>query len=660
MTRLKLVLYFFFLTGGVASAQTFRAYISAGEKAMADKDYYSATEYFIKALEFENNDLSLKFKMAEASRLFNDVNVAAYWYNQVVLNDRENRYPVALFYLAMMNKMKGEYETAKNLFFKYNNLHAADSNYYSIRAHKEIAGCETAYQLTQHPVGAEVSNMGNTINTVYSDFAGYLLGDSVLYYSSLRFPSANSKTKETKAYFTRILKSAKSRNKWHQPTPLPEDINQTGIHNANLTFSSDNQWIVFTRCQPLNKAEMRCELFASRFKNGSWSKPFRLPDSINKKGTTSTQPALALRGAEGYTLYYVSDRDSGFGNLDIWYALMTADGQFSEPLNAGSEINTGENEITPFFNDETRTLYFSSDRSEGLGGYDVFYSAKVGETQFSAPENAGYPINSSYHDLYFTTSFKEDRGMITSNRPGSMYIKSKTCCYDLYEYVLTKKQPPLIDTLIVLDGSSEPDTLAFLNDTPKIKATRRLLPLVLYFDNDQPDPKTVKTETNWRYDDLYYRYLSRKNEFVAEYSKGLSEQKRKAAENAINKLFSEVIISSFARLDSVASLLSEELQDGKKITLVVRGQASPLASTAYNENLSKRRISSLVNYLLNYKNRSLEIFSKKGSLNIEWIAAGKSLAPADVSDDLNDLRNSVYSPKAALERKIELINVKIE
>ncbi|MBL7928658.1 MAG: PD40 domain-containing protein [Bacteroidia bacterium] len=645
----------FLLLSISVSAQTFKAFVNAGEQALQNGDYYAASEYFMKALEFENDDLNVKYKMAEASRLFNDVNVAAYWYNQTILKDHDNRYPLALFHLAMMNKMKGEYETAKNLFFRYYSKHAADSDYYAVRARKEITGCEEAYQLTQRALPVEIKNMGNSINTVYSDFGGIIPGDSVLYFSSLRFEVTDEKTKKPLSYLTRILKSSFLNNKRNMPLPLDTSINSVDLHTANVTFSSDRKWMVFTRCTSLTKSDMRCELFASRNVNGQWQRPFRLPDSINLKEFTVTQPSLAARGADGYTLYFVSDKKDGFGKLDIWKSEMTTNGEFSSPVNLGSTINTDENEITPFFNDYTQTLYFSSDRAEGLGGYDIFYASVAGN-DFSTPVNAGFPLNSSYHDLYFTTSPDEDKGIITSNRQGSLFIKSKTCCYDLWEYEVLKKQPPVLDTLLVLDGTKE----EYKKDTPKIKEARSLLPLVLYFDNDHPDPRTLKTETRFAYDELYNNYIGRKQEYLREFSKGLDEKRKQSAETAIQLLFNQTIIPAYMKLDSVARLLSDELNEGKKIRLVVRGQASPLASARYNDNLSRRRISSLVNYLMRYGDKSLADFEKKGSLVIEWKPVGKSMAPASVSDDLKDLRNSVYSPAAALERKIEVIDVIVE
>ena len=46
--------------------------------------------------------------------------------------------------------------------------------------------------------------------------------------------------------------------------------------------------------------------------------------------------------------------------------------------------------------------------------------------------NIGYPINSSYDDLYFTVSKKGEDGFFVSNRPDS--INKSTCCDDIFYY----------------------------------------------------------------------------------------------------------------------------------------------------------------------------------------------------------------------------------
>ena len=71
-------------------------------------------------------------------------------------------------------------------------------------------------------------------------------------------------------------------------------------------------------------------------------------------------------GKSYYT--FVSDRDGGFGGTDIWVCTIDSSGNFGNPINCGKQINSEDNEITPFFNQSDGKLYFSSDRKNGMGG----------------------------------------------------------------------------------------------------------------------------------------------------------------------------------------------------------------------------------------------------------------------------------------------------
>ncbi len=166
-----------------------------------------------------------------------------------------------------------------------------------------------------------------------------------------------------------------------------------------------------------------------------WSKPEKLPPLINDPNYTSTQPALGRTAKTNREiLYYVSDRPDGRGGLDIWYTVWNDKKQlFSKPRNLGFKINTAGDEMTPFYNLSTRNLYFSSNGLPGIGGLDIFKA--FGErNRWSNINNLGYPINSSYDDLYFTVNKSGEFGFFVSNRPGGKSINNETCCDDIYYY----------------------------------------------------------------------------------------------------------------------------------------------------------------------------------------------------------------------------------
>ncbi|HKR04209.1 MAG TPA: hypothetical protein VJY62_06185 [Bacteroidia bacterium] len=661
--QIKNILFFslFFISSFCSFSQTYKAYINAGEKAFLDGDYYTAQSYYAKALEFDNDDAGLDFKAAEASRLFNDYYAAAYYYNQTITEDKDKRFPLALYWLAAMNKMMAEYGVAKNLFLQYYTQHAADSDYYSQRAGREVADCDTAIQMMKDTVPADVKNLGSTINSVYSDFAGQIIRDSIFYYSSLRFANRDPKTRKTKNYISKILESKPTGANYGEPEPLDTSFNLPDLHDCNAAFSADNKLMIFTRCTPVTYSSMRCELFESRNVKGEWSSPIRLNDSINLQGYTATQPSIANNGAEGYVLYFVSDRPGGYGKTDIWKSFISTSRMYSQPENPGANINTKDEEITPYFSNTSQTLYFSSDGFTGMGGYDIFKS-KMTNNVFAPAKNIGYPLNTSYHDLYYTINDAGDKGLLSSNRLGSMYIKNKTCCYDIYAYNLLRKDTveEIADSIAALPVAAVPEIKTAETVVAAIDLAKQLLPLELYFHNDEPDNRTTWNSTKKNYRDLYNKYMAMKKEYERVYSSNLKGQAKENAIQSVNEFFDNTVTSNFNRLEKFSSLLLQELKTGKKIEITVRGFTSPLAKTDYNIHLSKRRISSFLNYLKTFENGAIESFVQNKMLTIVEDPAGETYVKQGVSDNLRDKRNSVYSPAASAERKIQVIDVKID
>ena len=198
-----------------------------------------------------------------------------------------------------------------------------------------------------------------------------------------------------------------------------------------------------------------------------------------------------------------------------------------------------------------------------------------------------------------------------------------------------------------------------------VNQLKLLVPLTLYFDNDQPDSKTLKTSTNKSYNKIYETYLSLKNNYKTEYSKGLSSGKKLQAEQNIELLFTDSVMHGMQQLQKFASLLSQILPEGEQVKITLKGYCSPLASSDYNKNLARRRISCVRNYFAEYNNGELKSYiitpthpsEHTGNIEFTEEEIGELKASSNVSDDLRDKKNSVYSPSAALERKIQIIAI---
>ena len=133
--------------------------------------------------------------------------------------------------------------------------------------------------------------------------------------------------------------------------------------------------------------------------------------------------------------FFVSDRENGQGGLDIWFTYYDSKRkEWKEPKNCGKRINTPANELTPYYNIETKTLYFSSDGHPGMGGLDIFKAFGDGKN-FENALNLRQPINSSFDDLYFILESNGQRGFFTSNRDGGYSLRHANCCDDVYEFI---------------------------------------------------------------------------------------------------------------------------------------------------------------------------------------------------------------------------------
>jgi hypothetical protein len=232
---------------------------------------------------------------------------------------------------------------------------------------------------------------------------------------------------------------------------------------------------------------------------------------------------------------------------------------------------------------------------------------------------------------------------VSSNRLGVKYAKNPTCCSDIFGFSKPIEVKPV----------TKKETLADLN---------KRLPVTLYFHNDTPDPRSRETTTNVNYTDSYTDYMAMIPEYKKEYSKGLNGEKASDAEEDIESFFTEYVEKGVKDLDLFKTLLLEELHKGLRIRVSVRGFASPLAKTEYNVALTQRRIQSLINHLNVCNNGAFRPYLEGtaingGKLEVVGIPFGEYTANQITSDNPNDIKNSVFSRAAAIERKIEIQSV---
>ena len=185
------------------------------------------------------------------------------------------------------------------------------------------------------------------------------------------------------------------------------------------------------------------------------------------------------------------------------------------------------------------------------------------------------------------------------------------------------------------------------------------LPLLLYFDNDMPDRRSIDMYTSKSYSDVYYPFINRKETFKTRFGRRVSPSERQQATDEIDQFFENEVKGGYEKLNEFLDILYSYLREGRRADLSIKGYTSPLAATKYNLVLGQRRVSSVKNEIRRYKNGVLMPYVSSGTLSITDISFGETLAPEDVSDRSSDTTNSIYSVEASKERRVEIIKIKI-
>lgn len=639
MSRLYLALIFVSCLGSLFGQQELKKYLEFAREKQNDGDYVYALKYYDKAMKIDSNSINTLWEYAETLRAYKDYKKAAYYYGKVFERENGELYPYSLLYYGLMLKQNGKYEEALDIFKQAKKKYRSDRRGYLYKkSRNEVQSCIWAKSNVGDSLSLIFEHLPPAVNTVDSEF-GHRVYQNKLYLSSLKADSTDDEVVFDTSYHTHLYTSEIEDSSFQKPDRIG-DLFWRKFNTGNGTFSLDGERFYFSFCENENTG-YNCKILVAYVEGDNFVDIDTLGPIINEPGTNTTMPFIGeWEGSE--VLFYASNREDGDGGMDIWYSFIKNGNQFRRPINV-KRINSMDNELSPYWDSENTTLYFSSSWNNGFGGYDVFKSNYT--TIFEAPENLREPVNSPANDLYYFETSTKDTAFFSSNRLGVNYSKNPTCCSDIF--LLRKPlapKPPTVE-----------ESLEDLNNR---------LPVTLYFHNDIPNPRSWDSTSNVNYMDSYNDYIAMIDKYKEEYAKGLRGDEAADARDDIDDFFLEYVKQGVADLEHFRDLLLEELKRGRKIQMTVKGFASPLAKTDYNVNLTKRRIASMVNYLRAYDNGVFKAYfdgtaENGGRLTVVQVPFGEYEADQITSDNPNDVQNSVYSRAAAIERKIEIQSVDV-
>ncbi|WP_027125153.1 OmpA family protein [Gelidibacter mesophilus] len=410
---MKTKLFIFFL----AFSSTFMV----AQKKLADKffenfAYVKATELYEEAVKKGDSSEHVLTRLGDCYYNNSRSKEAAFWYGKAV-NKYDKVNPEYIFkYIQSLRSIK-DYQKADKWLVKFKNIQGGDSRVKDFDAnnldlYEDLASTEDLI--------VTIENM--PFNTQYSDFGSYVFGDQ-LYFASARDTVVKKRYGWNAEPFLDIYFVTVTESEGKKEFTGADFINSSKIntpyHEASIAMTNDGQTMYFTRDNVNRRNKLgydrkgtsHLKLYKASLDNGNWNNVVELP--FNDDYFSNGHPALS---PDNKQLFFVSDREGGFGQTDIYVVDILEDGKYSEPRNLGPKVNTEGREMFPFVANDN-TFYFSSDGYLNLGLLDI-YKSKILTDANAEPENLGAPYNSGYDDFAFFLKDDSKKGYFSSNRPG--------------------------------------------------------------------------------------------------------------------------------------------------------------------------------------------------------------------------------------------------
>ncbi len=390
--------------------------------AFGRKQYTEAVDRYKKAYKKTKRNKSerarISYQMGECYRLIGLTKRAEPYYKRVLKTDYISTHPEVYLTLAETYKMNEKYKEAIECYEEYIKAVPDDP--------RGPLGLETTnliQEWVENPSRYEMTEL-KKINSKNSDFGATWTGSNfneIIFTSSRDGATGGEKEGITGQDFTDFWTSKQDRKgEWSTPVLADEGNNINTDDSDGVPFMNQNfTKMYFTRCQAGEHRKNGCQIMVASKSGGAYSNA--KPVEIATVDTLDIVGHPTLSGDE-LILYFSAERKGGFGGKDLWISTRKSTAEaFGRPFNLGENINTAGDEVFPFLRNDT-TLYFSSNGHGGMGGLDIFVSTIDTAGNWGQPVNLKSPMNSVGDDFAICFHPTEERGFMSSNRGNSRGI----------------------------------------------------------------------------------------------------------------------------------------------------------------------------------------------------------------------------------------------
>ena len=416
-----------------------RSPAKAADMAFERGQYTVAIERYKKAYKkmrkkkFEDERMRITYQMGECYYLTDAMKLATVQYKRVCKSELPKSNPIVYLHYADALKRIEKYDEALTYYNLYNEAVPDDPR--GQKAAEDIAHIK---EWLEYPSKYEVTRV-KALNSKSSDFGVAWIsnnGNEVIFTSTREGGIAKEKDAITGQHFADFYTSRQDKKgNWDKPELVDEEggLNSKGSDGVPF-FTKSFSDVYFTRCPNDKKRQSGCQIMKSRRTGNSFGEASVVEingvDSLDIVG----HPTL---NSDESIMFFAADRKGGMGGKDIWMTVKGEDGKFGRPLNLGEVVNTQGNEMFPYMRNDS-TLYFSSDGHGGMGGLDIFVTTQDSLGNWSEPVNLKSPINSIGNDFGIVFHPTEERGFFASNRASKNGMDD-----DIYYFI----EPPILFTV---------------------------------------------------------------------------------------------------------------------------------------------------------------------------------------------------------------------
>lgn len=427
--------------------------IADGDEHLKHYNYLMALPLFKQMLRYDKENTEIQMKIAECYLNTNINKVEAIKYLEFCVQDPKIK-PEAWLKLGYAYRYGYKIDEAIKAFQKYMELVPKKKKL----AEREIQTCYNAKILMRRPVNVSFTNLGKDLNSEYPDYYPWITQDeNFLAFTTRRKGGSSAKPESDGYYASDVFTSTLENGKWTKAISVGKKIN-SGLDEQVVGLKADaSEMLIY-----IDHIDEFGDIYTSEKKNGEYGKYKPLPPNVNQKIEHSGSISV-----DGNTLFFVRAEARG-AQTDIYICRKLPSGSWSEPLKLGPEVNSPFDEDFPYLSIDGKTLYFSSQGHNSMGGFDLFKSTWDSEANiWTKAENLGYPVNTTDDDKSISITPDNRVGYISACRPGG--------CGDLDIYRIKfndvdQKLTIYLCNVILGDSLNKP-TEYYVNVTAVNKAT---------------------------------------------------------------------------------------------------------------------------------------------------------------------------------------------